>query len=200
MSNHQHSNLDNSVIHLQRTGPRTIVNLTTTVHTGQQHRTEANGVLIKSSSNSDSVSLANMQSSALVLWIEWPWASPIHIKAISLSAFLLSTVVSCKGGQRNVFKQPRTLKFPPKPGSSVCSVVTIVAYTNMSPKTCSILICYYSYTNLQYKIHSAVSQITDYASLSSHIKTIFIFKAKNPISHHLPQRVLQSVPHTTPTH
>lgn len=55
-----------------------------------------------------------MQSCPLVLCVEWPWASPIHIKAISLSAFLLSAVISCKGGQRNVFKQPRTLKFHPQ--------------------------------------------------------------------------------------
>lgn len=53
------------------------------------------------------VKLAHMQSCPLVLNAEWAWASRIHIKAILLSAFLLSSVVSWKACQRNVFKHPR---------------------------------------------------------------------------------------------
>lgn len=75
--------------------------------------------------------LTNMHSCPLVLYVEWPWDSPFYIKAISLSAFLSSPIVSCKGGQRNIFKQPGTLKFPPKPGRLVCSLLTFVVFVCM---------------------------------------------------------------------
>ena len=89
--------------------------------------TKYNGVPMKSSSNSDS--LSSLICKVVLSSSAWSGhePQPFHIKAISLSVFLLSTVVSCKAGQRNVFKLPWTLKFfPPKPWYSICLVLTFL--------------------------------------------------------------------------
>lgn len=122
----QHSNITrqwsgsipvNTMMRLSWLFFRTTVTLTTTTVNA---RTESALVLqIQWSTDEERLTkLTNMQSCPLVLCIEWPRASPVHIKAISLSAFLLSNIISMRGRSKKCIQTAQDFEvFPPNPSA-----------------------------------------------------------------------------------